>query len=209
MNNEKMIDDAVLDEALDKLASVGVIDDDLDLTIPASSTRDRWASWLDILGWKSTDGPAEGVWDRRGQGHKSLWTCTWITSTGVIGPDQLLPLDSATDEQLLAELEDRLFQSKWGYLPVRSFADEQRAEELITKFTATKDENTKYWVKDFLSHNRGYPVEYFCAWDPPPNIRYRYDRPGWPTENNLPKEEESQPTEPEKPPEGKGETIYF
>jgi hypothetical protein len=210
MNKEKMIDDEVLDEALDKLASFGVIDNDLDLTLPSNPIRDRWNVWLDTLRWAPESGVAEGIWTNRGgSGHACLWTCRWATSTGEIGPNDLLPLDKASDEQLLAEMEDRLTQSKYGYLRGRSFSFEQECERLITQFRENKDENTRYWVKELLKGNRGYPIVYYCAWDPPRNVLYRYDRPSWPTEADFPKEEDPLPTEPEKPPEGKGETIYF
>jgi hypothetical protein len=207
--NDNLINDEALDEALDRLGSYGVVDDDLDLMIPASSNR--WASWLDVLEWKSTDGPVEGVWKARSPGQRCLWLCKWATSSGEIGPDQLLPLHQASDGQLLAELEDRAELNKWGGISVRRLHLQPQFIEFIAKMQeGAVDENLRYRVRQFLSENRdGYHIAYFAAWDPPTNPKYKYYRSGWPTEADFTAEEEPQPTEQESPAESKRETINF
>jgi hypothetical protein len=189
MSNEKLISEKGLDELLDKLESYGVIDEDLDLTLPANPVRDRWHVWLDVLQWTLESGPAEGVFKDRPMGHCTIWGCKWSTSGGVVGPNQILPLEVMNPGQAKAELEDWVHLNLYGGVAARACTEDiARARELI-KGLDQDPEGNGYKARQFLEQNRNYSIEYICPWDPPKNVRYKYLRPGWPDEREFQKQQ--------------------
>lgn len=123
------------------------------------------------LQWTADDGPAPGVWANRPEGFRCVYALRWTTPRGVLTPDDLLPLDQASPEQLRAELADVAARPNW-----RAPGDAGRAAELLSAFTGTYTGA----VIAFLRLARTNAPEAWAPWNPPEKQRMRPTwHPGW------------------------------
>ena len=65
---------------------------------------------LDLLvalsGWQPGDGPTPGVFAKREDGNRCLWSVKWSTADGLLSPTSYLPVEFLRLDQLEAEVSD-------------------------------------------------------------------------------------------------------
>ena len=159
----------------------------------------RLEEWCVALGHDpEKDGPV-GVFKTKSPGSRCLFSAIWITSTGLVRPDHLLPTEKLSDLQLRYELEDYNSQGDWlsaqGLMALLSKQEGWRAIGLRAVIGARA-----------RLHD-----EFGAWWDPPSKERQVYpskSRPGWskpvdPVDIPPPPEQvpvvESPPARPAKP----------
>ena len=74
--------------------------------------KERLQEWDAALGHTELDGPP-GVWKHKSMGNRCAFNAIWITSTGLVRPDHLLPVELMTDLQLRYSIEDFNSQGDW------------------------------------------------------------------------------------------------
>jgi hypothetical protein len=143
---------------------------------PAPPDFSRLEDFAKAAGWTRESGSIVGVFDEDSSkpiGHKCIWGCTWSTSRGQITADMLLPLDHASQNQLIAELNDLVGEGR----------DCLRIEEARRILPLLEDGKCGAGISEarqLLRKVRPGYRHYLTPWDMPTNDIYMYIwRPGW------------------------------
>ena len=132
--------------------------------------KERLQEWCAALGHDvQKDGPL-GVWKSKSPGNRCMFSAIWITSTGLVKPNHLLPVEMLSDLQLRYELEDYNSQGDWlsaqGLMALLSKQEGWRAIGL----------------KAVIGARARLTQEFGAWWDPPAPDRIVYPpktRSGW------------------------------
>jgi hypothetical protein len=165
-------------EALGKLLKPGIEDLELDLEI-INPVKRRWLDWLDLLSWQPEDGPDEGIFTFMSAGYRCLWSCAWMTSQGLIVPNQLLPTSDMSDIQMQYEIEDSLITVDAPAPKEHDHFGNDKGRWLLQELRGNpEDEGLRETIRNYLGQRRGRYRSYIATWDLPPGIIYRLIRPG-------------------------------
>ena len=156
---------------------------DYDKTIGVRSEYHQklWSDFISAAGWKSAAGSVPGYFQDKPAGHRCIWSCNWSTAAGIIRPDQLMPLETASGMALVYEAVDFVMSRPGDLNSVKL------APMLLTFFMGDKIGNMSYWlsvVRDVLGSVRPAYPDFVCAWAPPPlegqgRLIVATMRPGW------------------------------
>jgi len=141
--------------------------------------------WCDILDWNKKIGDCPGHWRDKRAGSQLIWTSKYSCSSGLVSPQDIMPIEKMSMREINLELEQYLYSD--------SQMISAGAGKLLHEQGKTKDKyQSEIKLKKFLGDTRKYAVEYLCWWDLPSADKYvihRY-RPDWgPPPKEAPKPE--------------------
>lgn len=137
--------------------------------------------YVKVLNWQKSDGDVPGHWRDRPPGERYLLSARWSTSRGLIDANSLLLVEKATDKQLVAELEDYVFNLSIDFPAMAA----QSGQVLSQKSSLSKDAWRKL-ARSFVGRARIVSPEYTAGFDMlprPPVGNYQpvqKFRPNWP-----------------------------